>query len=295
MAAAAWPTSQMLACDIVPGQSADDPLYLPLIRRVREQLRQHGLLYTGDCKMSALATRAELVAEKDYYLMPLPRTGDNADQIEAWIDEAARDDQPLVNLTRVNEKGKRLVFARAYERQRPQQGEVAGKQVAWTERVQVIRSLELAKRQAKQLEERLAEATAALRGLTPPVGRGHKQYREEEALRAAVAEVQEEHRVTGLLTVAWQREEQHKTRYRGSGRGGPGRPTYTTTKVRYGITEIERNEAAICVNAARQWHGKTIFRHPRYAKDGYSGRKACFGTLPATRFLLLGACQRPVS
>ena len=65
MAAAAQPTSHLLACDIVPGQSADDPLYLPLIRRVREQLRQHGLLYTGDSKMSALATRAELVAEKD--------------------------------------------------------------------------------------------------------------------------------------------------------------------------------------------------------------------------------------
>ena len=63
MAAAAQPTSHLLACDIVPGQSADDPLYLPLIRRVREQLRQHGLLYTGDCKMSALATRAELAAE----------------------------------------------------------------------------------------------------------------------------------------------------------------------------------------------------------------------------------------
>jgi transposase len=252
MAAAAQPTSHMLACDIVPGHCADDPLYLPLIRRVRQQLRQHGLLYTGDSKMSALATRAELVAQKDYYLMPLPRTGDNADQIEAWIDEAARGDQPLVNLTRVNEKGKRLIFARAYERQRPQQGEVAGKEVAWTERVQVIRSLELAKRQARQLEERLAEATAALRGLTPPVGRGHKQYREEEALRAAVAEVQQQHRVTGLLTVTWQREEQHKTRYRGSGRGGPGRPTYTTTQVRYGITEVERNEAAIDETKARQ-------------------------------------------
>ena len=58
-----------------------------------------------------------------------------------------------------------------------------------------IRSLELAKRQAKQLDDRLDEAVAALRALTPPVGRGHKQYREEEALRAAVAAIEEEHRV----------------------------------------------------------------------------------------------------
>jgi transposase len=252
MAAVAQPTSHLLACDIVPGQSADDPLYLPLIRRVRQQLRRHGLLYAGDCKMSALATRAELVAEKDYYLMPLPRTGDNADQIEAWIDEAAQGKQPLQNLTRLNEKGKKVVFAWAYERERPQSSMVGDQEVAWTERVQVIRSLELAKRQAQQLDERLCEATAALRDLTPPVGRGHKQYREEEALRAAVAAVEEQHRVEGLLTVTWQREEQQQTRYRGSGRGGPGRPTYTTTQVRYVITEVQRNEAAIEQTKTRQ-------------------------------------------
>ena len=252
MAAAAQPTSHMLACDIVPGQSADDPLYLPLIRRVRQQLRQHGLLYTGDCKMSALATRAELVAEKDYYLMPLPRTGDSADQIEAWIEEAALGKQALQNLTRANEKGKRVVFARAYERQRSQSGTVGEREVAWTERVQVIRSLELAKRQAQRLDEHLAEAVTALRALTPPVGRGHKQYRDEEALRAAVAAIEEEHRVAGLLTVTWQREEQRQNRYRGPGRGGPGRPKYTTTKVRYVIGEVQPNEAAIEQAKARQ-------------------------------------------
>jgi transposase len=252
MAAAAQPTSHVLACDIVPGQSADDPLYLPLIRRVRQQLRQHGLLYTGDCKMSALATRAELVAEKDFYLMPLPRTGDNAEQIEAWIEEAALGKQSLQNLTRLNEKGKRVVFAWAYERERPQSSTVADREVAWTERVQVVRSLELAKRQARQLDERLGEAIVALRALTPPVGRGHKQYREEEPLRAAVAAILEQHRVEGLLTLTWQREEKQQTRYRGSGRGGPGRPTYTTTKVRYVITAVQRNEAAIEQTKARQ-------------------------------------------
>jgi transposase len=252
MAAAAQPTSHVIACDLVPGNAADDPLYLPLIRRVRQQLRQHGLLYTGDCKMSALATRAELVAEKDYYLMPLPRTGDNAEQIEAWIDEAAAGKQPLQKLTRVNEKGKRVVFAWAYERERPQSSKVADEDVAWTERVQVVRSLELAKRQAQQLEERLGEATAGLRDLTPPVGRGHKQYREEEPLRAAVAALLEQHRVEGLLTIRWEREEQQQTRYRGRGRGGPGRPTYTTTKVRYVITKVQRNDAAIEETKARQ-------------------------------------------
>jgi transposase len=252
MAAAAQPTSHLVACDIVPGQSADDPLYLPLIRRVRQQLRQKGLLYTGDCKMAALATRAELEDAKDFYLMPLPRTGEAATEIDTWIEEAVLGKHTLQKLTRLDDKGKRVVFAEAYERQRQQCSEVAEKAVAWTERVQVIRSLELAERQAKQLEERLQEAAAELPRLTPPIGRGHKQYREEEGLRAAVVEVLERHRVVGLLRVRWQREEQQQTRYRGSGRGGPGRPTYTTTKVRYVLTAVQRDEAAIAQTKARQ-------------------------------------------
>jgi hypothetical protein len=184
--------------------------------------------------------------------MPLPRTGDNAELIDAWIDEAALGTQPLQKLTRLNEKGRKVVFAWADERERPQSSQVADREVAWTERVQVVRSLELAKRQATHLEERLCAAAAALRDLTPPVGRGHKQYRQEKPLRAAAAAILEEHEVEGLLTVTWEREEQRKTRYRGSGRGGPGRPRYTTTKVRYVITEVQRNETAIQQTKARQ-------------------------------------------
>ena len=44
MAAAAEPTGQLVACDVHPGQSADDPLYLPLIERVRAILGRTGLL-----------------------------------------------------------------------------------------------------------------------------------------------------------------------------------------------------------------------------------------------------------
>jgi hypothetical protein len=48
MAAAAEPTGQLIATTITPGQSADDPLYTPLIQRVRTMPGQLGLLYSGD-------------------------------------------------------------------------------------------------------------------------------------------------------------------------------------------------------------------------------------------------------
>jgi transposase len=65
MAAAAEPSGQLLATEVYPGNAADDPLYLPMIERVRRMLGKTGLVYVGDCKMAALATRADLVAHGD--------------------------------------------------------------------------------------------------------------------------------------------------------------------------------------------------------------------------------------
>ncbi|SIN83320.1 hypothetical protein SAMN05444166_1172 [Singulisphaera sp. GP187] len=49
MAAVAEPTGFYLAGDVHPGNAADDPLYLPLYRRVRPLLGQTALPYSGDC------------------------------------------------------------------------------------------------------------------------------------------------------------------------------------------------------------------------------------------------------
>jgi len=54
-----------IALEVVEGQRADDPLYVPVIKRVLLHLDQKGLLFVGDCKMSALATRAYVRASKD--------------------------------------------------------------------------------------------------------------------------------------------------------------------------------------------------------------------------------------
>ena len=55
----------------VAGNTADDPLYLPEIAKVRQSVGQTGMTYIGDCKMAALATRADIVAHRDFYLCPL--------------------------------------------------------------------------------------------------------------------------------------------------------------------------------------------------------------------------------
>src|SRR5262249_53961746 len=88
MAAAAEPSGLFLAGDVHPGQAADDPLDLPLYRRVRTMLGQTGLLSAGDCKMAALETRAAIAHNGDFYLTRLPITGEVAAQFASWVEAA---------------------------------------------------------------------------------------------------------------------------------------------------------------------------------------------------------------
>jgi len=79
------PLGMPLATDVLSGERADDGLYIPIIERIRSGLNKTGLLFVGDCKMSALATRAHVVGRKHFYLSPLPLTGATAEAMADWI------------------------------------------------------------------------------------------------------------------------------------------------------------------------------------------------------------------
>jgi transposase len=196
MAAAAEPSGLFLAGDVHPGNAADDPLYLPLYRRVRTLLGQTGLLYAGDCKMAALETRAEIAAGGDFYLTRLPMTGEVAAQFAAWVEAALTGEKASqVVEIRVDDE----LIGVGYEFERSQSAVVGQTAHTWSERVQIIRSEALAHSQAAALERRLKDAEAALRGLTPPPGPGRTQFSTGWELARVVAAVLAEHRVEGLL------------------------------------------------------------------------------------------------
>jgi transposase len=242
MAAVAEPTGLFLAGDVHPGNAADDPLYLPLYRRVRTMLGQTGLLYAGDCKMASLETRGEIAANQDFYLTRLPLTGAVQTQFSAWVeaaivgDEAAR----LIAIHREKE-----LIGCGYEFERPQTAVVGKVERTWTERVQIIRSEATAQSQAAALDRRLKQTEAAVRGLTPPPGPGRTQFTTGWELERAVKALLAEQAATGLLTVTWERQETSRTHYVGPGRGGPKRRTTTEQSVRYQITAVTRDDAAI--------------------------------------------------
>ena len=79
MVAALDPLGLPLVTQVVAGHQADDPLYVPAVDRVLQIVAGSSLLFVGDCKMSALATRAHIAhLNQQYYLCPLALTGETA-------------------------------------------------------------------------------------------------------------------------------------------------------------------------------------------------------------------------
>jgi len=236
---------------VLSGERADDGLYIPLIERIEAGLKPPGLLYVGDCKMSALATRAHGAGRQHLYLSPLPLTGATAEAMEAWITAGMRQDSDgeLERIFRTNHRGETVLAAEGYELARTCCLERSAEE--WSERVLVVRSPMHAERQAAGLEKRLAHAETKLAALTPARGRGKRQITAEATLVVAIDTVLKEQRVEGLLRIAWEQQMERHTRYVGRGRGSVTRAQQVHETIRYHITRIERQTCPIAALQAR--------------------------------------------
>jgi transposase len=236
------PVGMPLATDVLSGERADDGLYLPIIERIRTGLQTTGLLLVGDCKMSALDTRAYLARHHDWYLSPLPLTGATATAMDAWITTGVRKGETgeLEQIWCTNDRRHEVLAAEGYEFERTCC--VPDSDVAWRERVLVVRSPVHANHQAAGLEKRLRHAETQLTALTPPRGRGKRQITNEATLLEAIDRVLKDQRVEGLLNVTWEKQVEQKTQYVGRGRGSKSREKRVIQKTRYHITHIARQE-----------------------------------------------------
>ena len=250
MVAALDPLGLPLVTEVVAGNAADDPLYVPAVDRVLQIIDGLGLLFVGDCKMSALATRAHIAHLQHYYLCPLPLTGATAQDLPTWIAAAGTAEQPLTPVYTTNAQGEQQLLAEGYTFERRLTASVADTAHTWTERVLLVRSASYRQAQHADLERRLRRATAQLRALTPPPGRGKRQIQTAGALVLAANAILAEQAVTGLLSYAYERQEQRQTKYLGRGRGGPDRPYRTLVTVRYQTTAVSRQADAIAAQQA---------------------------------------------
>lgn len=208
------PLGLPLVTDVLSGQRADDPLYLPAIARVRASLPQRNLLYVGDCKMSALSTRAGVHAGQDFYLCPLSAVQMPPALLAQYLTEAQKSGPPVV-VERTRADGRVELIADAYERTETLTALVEGWSYTWVERRILVRSHAQARSAETALRSRLAQAQAALSDLLVP-RRGKARIADASTAQQLVRQILARFDVAELVqvTVTEQIEQQRVRAYR---------------------------------------------------------------------------------
>jgi len=246
MLASLDPLGLALVVDVVPGNRADDPLYIPSYRRMKQIVKQQGVLVVGDSKMSALGTRAAIVAGKDYYLVPLAHLKDEPGLLDKLLKSGQGQEEETILIflpqdipSDGSEPDPELAIACGFELSRSHTAVVTEKTVTWTERLLVIRSYSYVKTMQEGLHRRLDKAEKALRALTPLRQRGKRQITDEASLQSSIERIEKKYRVQGLFHTSYQCQVQERHI-----RGYKGKPSRVERKVRYQLT-VTRNEEAI--------------------------------------------------
>lgn len=238
------PLGMPVAVQVVSGEKADDPLYIPAIEQVRRGLGQAGLLYVGDCKIMALETRTYVEEGGDYYLGPFSKVQISDDILDAYLQPVWTGKQNITPVYRVDENGERIQVAEGYEITENLSASMAGKVVTWVERRLVVRSLAQAHAAETALQARLVKALAALKALNER-RQGKERLTELEMLRKAAEALIKQYDVAGLLTLSYIEKAEERTvrQYR-------DRPAETRIERNFSL-DIQRNEITIQTAIAR--------------------------------------------
>ena len=232
------PLGMPLATDVVSGERADDPLYMPCIERVQASVGRHGLLYVGDCKMASRDTRARIAAAGDFYLCPLPQMQLNEGEFDAALAAVGNGERVLSSVVREGPQGHPEVIAEGYEYPVVMSPKGEGQGESWTERRLVVRSVRQAHAAEAALRARVAQAMAQIEALNQR-GRGKKRFETVSAFRQAVVAIVQRYNVEDLI---WFRLTQRDTpRPVRAYRGQPAR----VDRDRHATVEGRVDEAAL--------------------------------------------------
>lgn len=240
------PLGMPLATQVVAGNRADDPLYVPVIRQVQRMLGR-GKLYVGDSKMGALKTRAFIQRQGDVYLCPASRTVVTEEERRGYVREARKEGK--IQNWEVERSDGSVARGEGFRVTVALAAEVDGERVEWTEERWVVRSEARYEEAVRRLEARLAGAEEKLRELNKR-GRGRRRYRSQGALEERVEAILREQKVEGLLEVRYRREVQERRV-----RGYKGQPERVERQEDWFVEEIVRREEVLA-----QWKEEAGWR-----------------------------------
>ena len=196
------PLGMPLATDVVSGERADDPLYMPCIERVQASVGRHGLLYVGDCKMASRDTRARIAAAGDFYLCPLPQVPLGEGEFDAALEAVCKGEHARSAVVREGPKGEPELIAEGSEYPVAMRQKGDGQVESWSERRLVVHSVRHAHAAEAALRARVAKAIAQIEVLNQR-GRGTKRFETGSAFRQAVMALVQRYSVEHLRGLRW--------------------------------------------------------------------------------------------
>lgn len=171
--------------------------------------------------MAALQTRAEIVAQDDYYLCPLSALQMPTAELDQLLEPVFAGRKRLKKVFAPQEGGsdsepptKEEPIAVGYEYTVRVSGkDHSGKVQTWDERRLIVRSLSFAKSEEKSLRERINRAQHEIKSLNERK-QGKPVLRSVEQAQEAARSVAEAHRVSEYLRIEIKGEAQERTRRR---------------------------------------------------------------------------------
>ncbi|WP_375507041.1 transposase [uncultured Nostoc sp.] len=214
------PLGMPIATEILSGEKADDPLYIPAIERVRSTLKQSGLLYIGDCKMASMGTRTHIVLGGDFYLCPLNAKLAPREQLAEYLQPVWDEKQELTTIDYDYADGKTRDIAvrgasrrEGFELKFLQKVEIDEQEIFWEERQLVVHSFAIAQTEEKYLRERIQKTSDALAQLKIP-RRGKKRLTSSDQWESAIADILKRYQTNGLFQIDIQTKRVQKVKRR---------------------------------------------------------------------------------
>ncbi len=197
MAATLDPLSMPLSSAIVPGNQADDGLYLEVVKKLEQGMALKEQLFVGDAKLGSISNRAYLQKNGQYYLMPLSKKQCSPEQLSAYLQ-----DQPE-ELVHIFDEQKALthpvsIKAKAFEKQADMYCEELD--LAWQERRVIVYSAAYAASLKRKLDQRTEKASAKLDELLQP-RQGKKKLKTQTEIELAVEQLLKKHKVEPFFEV----------------------------------------------------------------------------------------------
>lgn len=197
MVATMDPLSMPLSSAIVSGNTADDGLYLKVVKKLEQGIGSKRQLFVGDTKMGSIENRAYLHKQEQYYLHPLSKVQCSADQLADYL-ESQPDELVQIFADEKDRAQPPVLKAKAFEIQ--QECYCKNLDLHWTERRVIAYSTSYGEQQNRKLEERMAKAKENLDKLLK-AKQGKKKLKTKAAVQRAVEQLLKNHKVHAFIEV----------------------------------------------------------------------------------------------